>query len=230
MEKEKPDFEQSIEAFLGSKIHETLDFVYKKKEEFSLDRVIKYFIESWNGDYKGDLKIVREDLKTEYYFNKGIKFLIDYYLKHYPFIDDTIETEKKICVYLDEDKEYSLIGYIDRLVRHKDTNDFEIHDYKTGSLKSQEELDKDRQLAIYSLGIREIFNNVNKVKLVWHFLDSNQMLSSERTLEQLEKLKKEILEIIKRIESTEEFKPNKTKLCDWCEYKSKCPEFRNQHT
>ncbi|MEK6879630.1 MAG: PD-(D/E)XK nuclease family protein, partial [Nanoarchaeota archaeon] len=133
--------------------------------------------------------------------------------------------EKKIYISLDKNEGYMLIGYIDRLVHNKETNIFEIHDYKTGSLKSQRELDEDRQLAIYSLGIKDSFENAHKIKLVWHFFESNQELTSERTIEQLQNLKNEILNLIKKIELTKEFLTNKSNLCNWCEYKSKCPEF-----
>lgn len=226
LKKVEPDFDQSIEGFLGNQIHNTLEWVYNNSdEEHNLDDIIKYFIESWNREFKNSIKIVKEDMLSEDYFNKGIKSLINYFLKHSPFKDNTIETEKKIYVTLDGNREYLLIGYIDRLVHHEDTNIFEIHDYKTGSIKSQQELDQDRQLALYSLGIREMFKDVQDVKLVWHFLDSNKELRSERTMEQLTNLKKEVLNLIKKIESTTEFSTKKSTLCSWCEFKSKCPEF-----
>lgn len=203
-----------------------MEWIYKNKEKnLDLDSIIKYFIDLWIKDYKLNIKIVKENLKSEDYLNKGINFLINYFIKYSPFKDNTIETEKKIYVSLDENEEYMLIGYIDRLVHNKETNIFEIHDYKTGSLKSQRELDKDRQLAIYSLGIKDSFENVHKIKLVWHFFESNQELTSERTIEQLQNLKNEILNLIKKIELTKEFLTNKSNLCNWCEYKSKCPEF-----
>lgn len=230
IKKIKPDFEQSIEAFLGSKIHEILEWIYNNPEENNnLDNIIKKFIESWNKDYTSNIKIIREGTNIEIYFNKGIKFLINYFLKNTPFKDNTIHTEKKIYVSLDQNGEYFLVGYIDRLVHNKETNIFEIHDYKTGSLKSQEELDEDRQLALYSIGIRETFKNANNIRLVWHFLDSNKELVSERTIEQLIKLKNEILSLIKRIKSTKEFSTNKSNLCNWCEYKTKCPEFNKEN-
>jgi RecB family exonuclease len=114
------------------------------------------------------------------------------------------------------------------LVHDKENNIFEIHDYKTGSLKSQKELDEDRQLAIYSLGIRESFKNTQKIKLVWHFFEGDKELTSERTIEQLQILRNEILNLIKRIEMTKEFLTNKSNLCNWCEYKTKCPEFKKE--
>ena len=124
-----PDFDQSIEAFLGTAVHDTLEWIYKNQDrDFSLDDIIKYFVEYWNKNYKKDMKIVKEDVTSETYFNKGIKFLINYFMKHSPFKDNTIDTEKKIFISLDGNREYQMMGYIDRLVHHENTNIFEIHD------------------------------------------------------------------------------------------------------
>ena len=45
---------------------------------------------------------------------------------------------------------------------------------------------------------------------------------SKRTNSQLENLKKETIELIKKVESAKEFPRNKSALCNWCEYKNIC--------
>jgi len=229
LDKLQPDYENSIEAFLGQKIHSTLEWIYShaKERSFELDEVIKYYINSWMQDFTSQIKVINEEYTTQHYFNKGIRFLIDYFLKHSPFKDNTIETEKKILFTLDVQKEYKIIGYIDRLVHNKVNNTFEIHDYKTGATKSQKELDRDRQLAIYSLALQEYFKEVNEVFLVWHFLDTNQEKRSKRTPEELKKLRNEIIQLINKIESTKEFNPQPSALCKWCEFRSYCPTINN---
>jgi len=67
-----------------------------------------------------------------------------------------------------------------------------------------------------------MFEKVNEVHLVWHFLAFNKTLTSSRTLEQLEKLKKEIIELINKIESATEFPANPSILCKWCGFRSYC--------
>lgn len=227
-----PDYKQSIEGFLGNQVHDTLEWIYNnpEKEKLELDTVIQYFIEKWNKEFSSEIRIIKPDLTQEFYFNKGIKFLINYFMKHKPFKDNTIATEKKIFINLNQSGTHRLIGFIDRLVHDKDKNIFEIHDYKTSaSIKSQEELDRDRQLALYSIAIWNEYNP-NDVHLKWHFLDFNQILTSKRTYEQLENLKKEIISLINKIESTIDFPPNLGILCNWCEFQSKCPDFqRNIH-
>jgi len=225
IDKLQPDYKQSIEGFLGNKVHETLEWVYHNANNrtFELDDLIKYYIESWTNDLNPEIKIIKKEFSSEHYFNKGIKFLINYFLKHSPFKDNTIETEKRINLNLDINGKYKIIGFIDRLVHNKETNTCEIHDYKTGSMPSQNELDNDRQLALYSIAIRNTFADVKDVHLIWHFLDHNEKKISKRTIEQLEQLKNKIIKIIDEIESTTDFKPIPSALCNWCEFRSYCP-------
>ena len=45
----------------------------------------------------------------------------------------------------------------------------------------------------------------------------------QQLIELIEKLKKETIDLINKIESEKEFLPKKSYLCNWCEYKSICP-------
>jgi len=229
-----PEIEQTIEGFLGNKVHEVLEIIYNetaKDRTFQLDEVIRIYSEKWNKDFNQNIKIIKKENSIEYYFNQGLSFLIDYFVEHSPFKDNTIAIEKKIIVDLDSEGEYKLQGYIDRLVHHKETNIFEIHDYKTGNfLKTQEELDKDRQLALYSIGVKEMFNQVNEIHLIWHFLAFNKKMISTRTQYQLDQLKQETIELIKKIESTKQFQKNKGVLCNWCEFQNYCNNHPEDYT
>jgi len=220
--------EKSIESFLGKIIHNTLEWLYNKVKEKkipSIDEVITYYSNNWEENYKPTIKIVKKEFTTKDYFNKGVQFLLGYYMKHKPFNDNTLEVEKRIMINLDEKGEYKLQGFIDRLVHNLEKDEFEIHDYKTGnSLPTQEKIESDKQLALYSIAIKELFGKDKEVLLIWHYLAHNQKIVSKRTNEQLQQLKKEIIELIKEIELTTEFPPKKSILCNWCEYKSMCSE------
>ena len=221
--------EKSIEAFLGKIVHNTLEWLYKKVKEnkiSTIDEVITYYSNNWEENYKPTIKIVRTELTVKDYFNKGVQLLLSYYMQHKPFNDNTLEIEKRILINLDEKGEYKLQGFIDRLVHNLEKDEFEIHDYKTGkTLPTKEKIENDRQLALYSIGIKELHGKDKNVLLIWHYLAHNQKIVSQRTNEQLQKLKEEIIELIKEIESTTEFPPKKSVLCGWCEYKNMCPKF-----
>ncbi len=228
-----PEIEKSIEAHLGSCVHETLEWLYKtilatKRQKIpTLDETIVYYSECWQKNFTQDIVIVRKDMTANNYYNKGIKFLLDYYLQHQPFDDNTLEIEKLITLEIGEEG-HKIKGFIDRLAHNLATDELEIHDYKTANtLPAQEKFETDRQLALYSIAIKEIFGQEKRVKLIWHYLNHNKKIISERTDEQLEKLKAETIALIKEIESTTTFPANKTILCDWCEYKNICPAWGN---
>lgn len=224
-----PEIEKSIEAHLGSVVHTVLELLYlerKKGNILTLDDLILYYHKKWEEEFHKDIKIVRKQLTAKDYFNKGVIFLINYYTKNHPFDDGTLEIEKKIVIDLDKSGKYKLQGFIDRFVFNEKTGAYEIHDYKTAnSLPNKNKIENDRQLALYSIGIKESVGYEKDVNLVWHYLAHNQKIQSRRTNEQLELLKEEIIALIDEVESTTEFLPQKSILCDWCEYKSMCPMF-----
>lgn len=226
LDKIKPIIEKTIEAHLGSAVHNTLEWLYKlvlKGKTPSLDETIMHYGEEWEKNYSENI-IIQNGLTDKEYFNRGVQFILDYYLKHQPFKDGTLELEKKIIIKLDEN--LHIQGFIDRLVKNIQTGQFEIHDYKTaGNLPSQEKIDSDRQLALYSIAIIEE-HKAEEVKLIWHYLNFNKKIESKRTPKQIEELKEQIKNLVKEIESTKKFPPQKSVLCNWCEYKEICPAWK----
>ena len=226
LDKLKPEIEKTIETHLGSAVHKTLEWIYSNIKEINqdlkIDDIIVKYTEEWQKEFSENILIVKKQFTARDYFNKGVHFLIDYYSKHYPFKDGTIECEKRILIELDGEK-YKIQGFIDRLVYNLETGEYEIHDYKTGNLfPKQEQFDKERQLALYSIAIKEIYGKDKEVILVWHFLAHNKIIKSKRTNSQLENLKKETIKLIEKVESTKEFPRNRSVLCNWCEYKNIC--------
>lgn len=229
IDKIKPKIEKSIEAHLGGCVHYALEWLYVKVIEGkvpSLDEIIVVYSENWGEKFKEDYVIVDKRFTAKDYFNKGVEFIVNYYLQHQPFNDGTIELEKEIIVRIGEEG-YELRGFIDRLSYNVEKGEYEVHDYKTaGYLPSKEKIDNDRQLALYSIAIKELFGHDKEVRLIWHFLAHSKKIEIKKTKEQLEALKKEIVEAIKRIHAEKEFPTQVSKLCDWCEFKDICPAWR----
>jgi len=226
IDKIKPLIEKTIEAHLGKCVHDTFEWLYntikENKKIPTIDEVITFYSVRWQDEFSEETLIVKKEMTEKDYFNMGVGFLTNYFQRHYPFRDNTIECEKRIVIELDENTKIQ--GFIDRLVHNIETGEYEIHDYKTANhLPTQETIDNDRQLALYSIAIKEIFGKDKEVCLIWHYLAHDKKICSKRTNEQLQQLKKETIELIKKIESAETFFHNKSILCNWCEYKPTCP-------
>lgn len=224
--------EKTIESFLGKTVHKTLEWLYLEVKEGkipSLDDMLIHYAESWKENFSKDIIIVNNNLTLDDYYNKGIKLLTNYYTKHRPFDDNTLEVEKEIIISLDKLGDYIIRGFIDRLAYNIKTGEYEIHDYKTANfIPSQEKINNDKQLALYSLAIKKLFGEDKEISLIWHYLAHNLKISLKKTYDELQKIKQETLELIKKIESTKNFFPCVSKLCDWCEYRKMCLAWGNK--
>ena len=228
IDKVETDVENTIEAFMGDLVHRTLEKQYKDLQFTKLnskEELVEYYLGLWKEEYNSAILIVK-DYGPEQYREKGKVMIEEYYDKYKPF-DEGKTIGLETTDFYDLDDNYKIHVRIDRLVDMGE-GVYEIHDYKTNSsLKTQKEADEDRQLAIYSLGVKDKYPDAKKVVLVWHYLAFNKELRSERTDEQLDELKLEILDSIKKIESEKEFATRKSGLCDYCAYKKMCPAWKH---
>ncbi len=225
---------EGIEAFLGSRVHDTLkkcydDIEYAKLN--SLSDLLAFYNKTWQENWYDSIFVVRKGVTPEQYRKKGEKMIERYYNKHAPFDEDrTIGTEVPLNFSLDDAGKYRMTGYIDRLSLGADLT-YCIHDYKTSAyLPSQHDIDNDRQLALYQIGIQKRWPDVKKITLVWHFLAFGVNLVSFRAPPSLSKLKQITRLLIDEIESTEEFPPVESRLCEWCEYPDLCPMRKHFYT
>jgi putative RecB family exonuclease len=218
---------EGIEAFVGKRVHEVLERLYLavgRQMMPSLPRVIQRYHKMFDDEYDPHrVRIVRKDTPLAFYRNLGERCLSDYYRRHYPFDQcETLGVERRVTFSLDADDRYRLQGIIDRIARAPDGT-IEIHDYKTGRrVPKQEELDCDRQLALYQIGLAREYPD-EPMRLVWHYLQHNRVHSSTRTPDQLDTLREDTMGVIDRIRTEIEYKPRRSGLCDWCEYNDRCP-------
>ncbi|HIH38776.1 PD-(D/E)XK nuclease family protein [Candidatus Woesearchaeota archaeon] len=229
IDKVETEIGESVEAFLGKRVHESLEKLYKDlkfQKMNSLKDMLAFYNEEWTKNWNDGIVIVRDEYDPENYRKMGEKFITDYYNRCTPFNHTrTIGLETQNFVDING---YKIHVRIDRLALASDEV-YEIHDYKTSNtLPTQSKLDQDRQLAVYAYGVKTMYPDAKKVKLIWHFLAFDKEMSSERTDEQLEKLKGDVLESIKEIEQCKEYPARESTLCEWCEFQPLCPLFRHK--
>jgi putative RecB family exonuclease len=218
---------ESVEAFLGSRVHEVLEKLYKDVRMTkvpALDEVLAHYEKIWDENWHEGVNIVRTDYTAENYRELGRRCISEYYEKHHPFDESrTISIEHLVFFPLDDRKQYWIRGVIDRLSIAKDGT-YEIHDYKTsGRLPTQENVDNDRQLALYHIAVERMWPDVKDIDLVWHYLQFDTELRSRRPPGELKSLKGDIMELIRTIEADKDFRPKESALCDWCAYPEYCP-------
>ena len=207
IDKVKVKREQTVEQFMGTMVHESLEGLYTKvmnKQPTSLFQIQAKLEMQWNKKYFPDKLVINDQTN---YKQRALDAVEKYYNKHYPFEgDQTVAVEKKIIKQFDN---FKLIGYVDRI---EDFGDKQIiHDYKSGKHKR---FDKN-QLKMYHL----MLDPEKETELVWHFvfLDEQEKIKSD-----IAGFENEISEKINKLESEKQFEKIKTGRCNWCIFKDLC--------
>ena len=225
---------EGVEGFLGSRVHETLKKCYDDLRLTRLDSLsdlLAYYNKIWQENWNDSIIIVKEDLTQAHYRALGEKLIETYYNRYAPFDQDiTMGTELGLNFPLDDDSKYRMRGYIDRLSCTKD-GIYEIHDYKTSiHLPGQQDVDNDRQLGLYHIGVQKKWPDVEDIRLIWHYIAFDRELVSYRTPEAISSLIQNTKSLIDEIEAAEDFPPRESALCDWCEYPDLCPMRKHLYT
>ena len=223
---------QGIEAFMGNRVHEALEKLYKDRQMErtpALEELMSLYQKNWEREYSEKIRIVKSEYTADHYRKVGERCLTDFYKTYHPFDDGvTLGLEEKVGIPLDPGGKYRMEGYVDRIVRVSQGT-YEVHDYKTGgTLPSAEDLKNDRQLPLYQLGVQAKFPDARDVRLVWHYLAFNQELRSARSPDALEALKSTTVGLIQKVEATREFPPTESALCRWCDYQDICPLWKHR--
>ncbi len=219
---------EGIEAFMGSRVHDALEKLYRDLKVTrlnSLEELLSFYHQSWEKNWNGMVQIIRKGYTADDYHRLGEKCITDYYKRYHPFDQGrTLGLEENIFFPLEEERGYWIRGVIDRLTL-LDHSILEIHDYKTsGRLSTQGDVNSDRQLAFYQMGVKEKWKDVQEIRLIWHYLSFDVEIRSSRTPEQLHELRQKTLDLIEKIESDRFLLPRESPLCDWCDYQGLCPK------
>jgi DNA helicase-2/ATP-dependent DNA helicase PcrA len=123
-----------------------------------------------------------------------------------------------------------VLGFIDRIDRLPDGS-IEVIDYKTGSSKSQRDVDADDQLSMYALALREgaVLDPVTgqplpaPSRLTLYFTESDLARSTTRSDEQLNEFRAQTLALAGRIRSGDFAANPDYRRCSWCDWRRLCP-------
>jgi putative RecB family exonuclease len=152
--------------------------------------------------------------------------MLDRYFK----LEDPRRLEPEACelrVETELDSGLLLRGFIDRL-DVAPTGEIRVVDYKTGA--APREIGEAKalfQMKFYALVVYRL-RGVVPTRLQLMYLTDEQTLAyapDEAELLRFERTLDAVWEAILRAGKTGEFRPSKSRLCDWCDHKARCPEF-----
>jgi len=199
----------------GSVMHTTIKrFVdqLRKGVKLPFEEVARIFETEWTSAGFED------DYQESGYKKDGLEQLRAFHASMLEAPPKILEQEKSFELPLENN--VTIIGRMDQ-VNSLGRKDVEIIDYKTGKPKKDADAKKDLQLSLYALAAKEIFE-WNPVRLVFHYLQNNQIQVTVRDAKQLDEAQKIVQEAAADIRAGE-FPPKPGFVCRSCAYKPICP-------
>jgi DNA helicase-2/ATP-dependent DNA helicase PcrA len=209
--REGPKAALSFGAVMHTTIRRFVEHL-RKGSKLPFEEVARIFETEWTSAGFED------DYQEQGYKRDGLEQLRAFHAAVLESLPQVLELEKAFELPLENN--VVIIGRMDQ-VNSLGRNDVEIIDYKTGKPRNDLEAKKDLQLSIYALAAKEIFE-WNPVRLVFHYLQDNQIQVTTRDAKQLAEAQRIVLEVADDIRSGQ-FPAKPGYQCRSCAYKPICP-------
>ena len=200
----------------GAVMHTTIKrFVdqLRKGVKLPFDEVQRIFEMEWNS------KGFEDEYQEAEYKKDGLEQLRAFHAGMMAELPQALEQEKTFELPLDNN--VIIKGRIDQINSLGNKRDVEILDYKTGRPKKDADAKKDLQLSLYALAVKEILE-LEPVRLVFHYLQNNQVQVTTRDAKQLDEAQKVVQEAAADIRAGE-FPAKRGFVCRNCAYQPICP-------
>jgi putative RecB family exonuclease len=214
----------SIDAERGKLIHSVLEDLFEEKmEDRNLATALDLLPKAWQRHLVSQPELAQLVLDEKEWMDRASSLLSNYFTLENPANFES--TFRELHLEKDMSEEIYLHGYVDRL-DIAPTGEVRIVDYKTGkSPKPGWEEKALFQLRVYALLYWQNHGVLPRLlKLI--YLGDQKVVESSPTEAQLKSAEKILLnigqEILSAIE-TSHFPTKKSRLCDWCFFKTICP-------
>jgi len=214
----------SIDAERGKLIHSVLEDLFEEKmEDRNLATALDLLPKAWQEHLVSQPQLAQLVLDEKEWMDRASSLLSSYFTLENP--SNFESTYRELHLEKDMSEEIYLHGYVDRL-DVAPTGEVRIVDYKTGkSPKPGWEEKALFQLRVYALLYWQNHGVLPRLlKLI--YLGDQKVVESSPTEAQLKSTEKILFnigqEILSAIE-TSHFPTKKSRLCDWCFFKTICP-------
>lgn len=225
---QKDESEQNFYAAFGKFCHDVLEKVLKK--EMSVEDSLQYYTDNYDENVVGC--DVAESTRDKYFY-LGMSY---FETLNFDWLEDyeILGVEKK-CLFEIGGKNF--VGYIDLLIRHKETKEIVVIDHKSseypigkkGNVFKKKIKDYDsykKQLYLYSQAVIDEYG-VAPTEIQWNYFKEQKWLKLPFIKEEYEEAKKWATELISEIYNEDNFLPNLdyfycNNLCGFrnnCDYK-----------
>ena len=214
----------SIDAERGTLVHTVLhDLFESPPQSRTIQTALDLLPSKWRAQLELKPELANLITSEKEWYDRAKSLLETYFRLENPTTFEPTYRELHLEQNLSADT--YLHGYVDRL-DVAPTGEVRIIDYKTGKSPKPGWEDKALfQLRVYALLYWKEHNVIPKLLQLIYLGDSNVLKNTplESNLIATEKSLLKIAESILESMETNNWKPRKSRLCDWCSFKSICP-------
>lgn len=214
----------SIDAERGKMIHTVMERLFEEpRTDRTIDRALAHLENTWRDIQKNNPEVAALVEDEIQWLIHAKALLASYFALENPTVFDS--THREFHLERDFREDVYLHGYVDR-IDIAPTGEVRIVDYKTGkSPKPGWEEKALFQLRVYALLYWRNEGVIPKQLKLVYLGNENEITSSptESVLLSTEKKLNAIADEMLTAIETDHFPTNKTRLCDWCYFKSICP-------
>ncbi|MCA1833157.1 MAG: RecB family exonuclease [Actinomycetota bacterium] len=203
----------------GESLHEALRLFHHQPVPVapSLGQLLGYLDQAWDATPYSDEREERT------YKDHARQVMSAYHRANAPRFVMPVTVEQRFEIPIGD---VTVTGIIDRMDRHPDGS-YEIIDYKTNRrLPPKKIVERDLQLSIYYLAAQEVWG-ITPRWVTMYYLLPGQRITVTRTEADGIATRERIADVAARI-AAGEFRPTENRLCNWCDYKAKCPLFAHE--
>ena len=176
------------------------------------------------------LEQISKDVKDNYKFSSAYYSKIEPCLKNFLRLNASFPEVGVSELHFDIDiaEGITLNGYIDRIIKGKDGG-YLVIDYKTGKReKDKVELYQDPQLKGYVYAVHKLYNiPFNRITAAHYYPITDNLVNVQYTSNQIHAHIRSVVDDVWKIRKSKktDLHPMRNQFCNWCQYKSLCPEF-----
>lgn len=219
---------RSIEAFVGTVVHEVLEWAYRERDggaappaEAAVDR----FSREWDRLWTGGIAVIRRDRPVSEYLKKGREMVARFMREVMPRDrSETVGLERRLSVALAEDVVFT--GVADRIGRTEGGRLFVV-DYKTSaSGGSYGEPENGLQAKLYAACLLRELPGEPAALAGYHYLASGETLWETVDRKDKPAVWRQFLGLARQAAAASDFPPRPGVLCAWCGFNARCPAAR----
>ncbi len=218
----------SIEAFVGTVVHEVLEWSYRERDErgtVTPEDALERFARDWDRLWTGPIAVVRASEPIADYIRRGREMVARFVENVLPRdASTTVGLERRLSARLADDVVFT--GIADRIGRTESGRLFVV-DYKTSSSGgSYGEPENGLQARLYAACLLREHPEESDALAGYHYLATGESRWDTVTRDAKPKIWEHFVGLAREAASAQDYPPRPGVLCAWCGFNGICPAAR----